>query len=52
MPHVIQIINSGVQSNDQEYKMPQFCTQDSIENINFGEEVAYALVVNTPKYKF
>ncbi|CAK8531121.1 unnamed protein product [Lathyrus sativus] len=40
MPHGTQIGSSGAQSNDEERETPQFCTQDSLETINLGEEVA------------
>lgn len=36
----------------QEHETSQFCTQVSIEKTNLGKEVAYALVMNTPKQRF
>ncbi|XP_058742226.1 glutathione S-transferase T3-like, partial [Vicia villosa] len=52
IPHVAQIGSSGVQSNDQEYETQPFCTQDSLETINLGEDVASALVAKMPKQRF
>ncbi|XP_058782011.1 uncharacterized protein LOC131656283 [Vicia villosa] len=52
MPREVGIGTSGVQSNDQESEIPQFCTQDSLKTINLDEDVGTTSVVNIPKTRF